>query len=167
MRPITINLIRQFFILFLLGFIMACANTPQFDTKEVDKSLTPKSVIAEPKMSSNKMALWGGTILDTRNLKDSTQIEVLAYPLDSSHRPLQDKKPLGRFIVQHQGYLEPTTYAQGKLVSILGKISGKQEGKIGESHYSYPVISAQKLHLWSNDDGRNKSSFHFGIGIQL
>jgi len=153
--------------LFLLGLLSGCASTPDFDTTLVDLTLTPQSVIAESDSSHGKTILWGGTILDTRNLKESTRFEILAYPLDKSHRPLLDKKPLGRFIVQHDGYLEPSTYAPGRLLTALGKISTTQSGKVGESEYTYAVITYTRLHLWSLDSARNKTSFHFGVGIGL
>lgn len=151
----------------LIYLTVSCANTPAFDTTQVDQSLTPQSVIAEPIVNHGKIVLWGGIILDTRNLKDTTQIEVLAYPLNASHQPLQESKPLGRFVVQHQGYLEPTIYAQGQLLTILGRVSDSQKGKVGESAYTYPVINDEQMHLWSQNDLRNRTTFHFGIGIAL
>jgi len=167
MQKSLITKLRFYISLFLLGALTSCSTTPEFKTTQVDKSLTPQSVIAEPDRSLNKIALWGGTILDTRNLENSTQIEILGYPLDSSHRPLIDKKPLGRFIILHSGYLEPATYSQGELLSVLGNIGISQKGKIGEKLYTYPVVKAQQLHLWSASDGRTNTSFHFGIGIRL
>lgn len=157
-------LLPLFFISF---FLSACSSTPVFESNKVDKSLTPQSVLAEMDISLNKTALWGGTILDTRNLKTTTQIEVLAYPLDSSHRPMLDKKPLGRFIVSHPGYLEPASYAQGRHISALGKIARAQQGKVGETQYTYPVMNAEKIHLWSVEDKKSKTSFHFGIGVSM
>lgn len=151
----------------MITLLLGCAGTPNFDTTKVDKALTPQRVITEPSITLDKIALWGGTILDTHNLKESTQIEVLAYPLDSYHRPLLEQKPLGRFIVKHPGFLEPTTYSQGRLLSVVGSVSGSQSGKIGETSYSYPVIKAQQLHLWSQGDLRGETTFHFGIGIRL
>lgn len=151
----------------LISLLTGCASTPDFDITQVDQALTPQSVIAESALSLGKMALWGGTILDTHNLEDSTQIEVLAYPLDTSHKPVQENPPLGRFIIQHKGYLEPTNYAQGRLLTVLGSVSKSQSGKVGESSYIYPVINAQQLHLWSLYDDQNNTSFHFGIGIRL
>jgi outer membrane lipoprotein len=148
----------------LFSLLLGCASAPDFDTSQVDRSLTPQSVIAEPEISRGKIALWGGTILDTRNLKETTQIEVLAYPLNSSERPLLDSKPLGRFIIQQQGYLEPTNYAQGRQLTVLGSVSETQSGKVGETSYTYPVINATQLHLWSQADDSN-TSIHFGLGI--
>ena len=154
-------------LLFLTSLLAGCASTPVFDTSAVVKSLTPQSVIAEPADSRGKTALWGGTILDTRNLQDSTRIEVLAYPLDSSQRPLLGSKPLGRFIVDHKGYLEPETFSQGRLISVLGIIVESQDGQVGDSAYTYPVVDAQQLHLWSPESGQSRTGFSFGIGIQL
>ena len=159
--------LRLFLILMLLGLVMSCVSSPEFNSSGVDKSLTPQSVIAEPAQNIGKLALWGGTILDSRNLKNATQIEVLAYPLDSSQRPLRDKKPLGRFIISHPGYLELASYPQGRLISVLGIVGDSQKGKVGEIQYIYPVIRAQQLHLWPLNDERRQSGFHFGIGIQM
>ena len=152
--------------LFLI-MLSSCASTPEFDTTQVDRSLTPQSAVAEQDINLGKMTLWGGTILDTSNLKDTTRFEVLAYPLDSSHRPLLESKPLGRFIIHYNGYLEPTTYAPGRLLTVLGKVAESQSGSVGESTYTYAVIDSQQLHLWSLDSGRDNTSFHFGLGIRL
>jgi len=157
----------KFVLLTFVSLLLSCASTPDFDITGVDQSLTPQSVVTEPEISRGKIALWGGTILDTQNLKDSTRIEVLAYPLDSSRRPLLENKPLGRFVLHYQGYLEPTTYAQGRILTVLGEVTGTQSGNVGESKYTYAVISSQQLHLWSLDSGRNRTSFHFGLGIGL
>ena len=151
----------------ILILLTGCASTPKFDTKNVDQSLTPQSVNAEPAIAKGKTALWGGTILYTQNLKDYTQIEVLAYPLSSYHQPQVQDKPLGRFIIRHQGFLEPATYAQGKLITVMGIIGDSKKGKVGDSTYIYPVLNSQQLHLWSPTNADPETSFHFGIGIRL
>lgn len=157
----------RFYIPAVFALLSGCASTPEFDTSQVDRSLTPQSVIAEPEVSRGKVALWGGTILDTRNLKQATQIEVLGYPLNASNQPKLESKPLGRFIIKHSGYLEPTTYAQGRQLTVLGSISGSQDGKVGETSYTYPVISDSQLHLWPQTSERNRSNVHFGIGVGI
>jgi outer membrane lipoprotein len=156
---------NKFLYLVLIALLSSCASTPDFDTTLVDNKLTPKSIIAEPEKNRGKVILWGGTILDTTNLKDTTRLEVLAYPLDTSHRPLLESVPLGRFIIMYDGYLEPANYAQGRLLTVLGKVSGSQSGKVGESTYTYVVIDSEKLHLWSLDNGSDRTSFQFGVGV--
>jgi outer membrane lipoprotein len=155
----------KYFSLFVLFLLTACANTPEFDTTEVDPTLTPNSVISEPEVTKGKIALWGGTILDTRNLKEDTQIEILAYPLDSRHRPLLESKPLGRFIIKHVGYLEASSYAQGRQLTVVGVVSGSHSGKVGETTYEFPLIRDQQLHLWSKSSDRTRTNIHFGVGV--
>lgn len=157
----------MFSLILLAGLLAGCASSPDFDTAQVDKSLTPRSVVAEPELSRGKIALWGGTILDTQNQKDMTRLEVLAYPLNSYQRPLLESQPLGRFIISYKGYLEPTSFAQGRLVTVIGSVGDSQSGKVGDSSYTYPVIDAQQVHLWSQDDSSTRTSFHLGIGVRL
>jgi outer membrane lipoprotein len=148
----------------LLLLLSACASAPTFNTGGVDRSLTPRGVAAEPQLAGGKYVLWGGVILTTTNLKDTTQIEVLAYPLDSNQRPQRDRDPLGRFILEKAGFLEPASYAEGRLITTVGKVAGTRAGQIDASDYRYPVIATRQLHLWARDRGYRGSSVHIGIG---
>ena len=162
------KLLYRVIVPLLFGLLTGgCTTTPVFKTSGVDPTLTPQQVLAEPASSLGKTVLWGGTILDTRNLKDATRIEILAYPLDSSHWPAQEDQPLGRFIIEHPGYLEPTSYAQGRVLTVLGRVGNSQSGKVGESEYTYPLIIAEQLHLWPRDSRQSNTRFHLGIGIGL
>jgi outer membrane lipoprotein len=153
-------------LLLLLLLLSACATGPAFNTGGVDRSLIPRDVASRPQPATGKSVLWGGVILNTSNLKDSTQIEMLAYPLDASERPQTDATPLGRFILEQRGYLEPASYAEGRQLTVVGTVSGSRAGQVGESDYNYPVISARQLHLWpavSARDGVGVGGF-IGIG---
>lgn len=151
----------------LLLLLSACASGPTFNTARVDRSLTPRSAVAEFAVNRDKSVLWGGVILNTSNLAANTQIEVLGYPLDSDNRPQRDSEPLGRFIIEHAGFLEPTSYNQGRQVTVLGTLAKTMSGKVGATDYNYAVIQAQQLHLWSKDSGSGKSNVHFGIGVGI
>lgn len=158
------NYKKLFLLLFALQLV-SCATKPVFDTSEANRLLTPQSVLAEPKTSHGETAIWGGAILDIQNLQEVTQIEVLAYPLNASDRPLQDRAPLGRFIIRHAGFLEPTNFAQGRALTVLGNIGDSQTGTVGDSTYDYPVINAEELHLWSGEALLDRTSFHIGVGF--
>lgn len=157
--------IKLLFLIFI-GLLTACATTPKFDTKNVEFSLTPETVTNLPAETRDKTVVWGGTILDVKNLEKQTRLEILAYPLNDRYRPLTDKKPLGRFIILHSGFLEPTTFALGKSLSVLGKVDGTQSGKVGETRYTYALVKSQQLHLWSKE-GETQTFFHFGIGVHM
>ena len=154
------------FIVALLALLLsACASSPPFDSGGVDRSLTPAQVATNPQTAAGSSVQWGGVILRTTNLKDRTQIEVLAYPLNSDSRPQSDRSPQGRFIVEQAGYLEPASYAQGRLITAVGTVSGIQAEQVGKADYDHPVIFARQLYLWPVDSGGSRSNTWFGIGV--
>ena len=156
---------RFYPVLFVLFLLSACADLPKFDTSKVDRTILPTQVIASPSAHTGKQIIWGGVILSGKNLKESTQLEVLAYPLDDDGWPLRDKKPLGRFIVSQQGYLETADYAKNRVLTVVGTIMGTEKGKVGEASYRFPVILAQQIHLWEQFEQKTSTGFHFGIGV--
>ncbi len=157
---------KSLFLMLGLSLLLAgCAGTPLFDTTQVEQSLTPDKALAVPEASLGKRVIWGGTIVDTRNLKEVTQIEMLAYPLNSSFRPQLDRPAIARVLIRQAGFLEPETYSEGRKISVLGTLEKISSGRIGEADYQYPVVAAEKIKLWSTQD--NKTRFYFGIGLRL
>jgi outer membrane lipoprotein len=130
--------------------LSACATSPKFDTVGLDTSITPQTAVGEMSSLQGEPVLWGGVVITSANLKDSTQIEILAYPLNSNQRPNREQKPLGRFLAVHAGYLETTDYASGRLITVRGTLSDKRIGRVGEAEYTYPVVNITQLHLWSD-----------------
>jgi len=155
------------FTLPVILLLSACASGPTFNTGGVDHSLTPRDVASRPQIATGRNVQWGGVILNTTNLKDSTQIEVLAYPLNADEQPRSDSNPLGRFILEQTGYLEPANYAEGRQITVVGTVTGTRTGQVGESDYNYPVIAARQLHLWPVDRERDGVGVggHIGIGV--
>jgi outer membrane lipoprotein len=152
-------------VMFLLG---ACASGPGYDERQVNLAVTPRSAVAELEMVRDQNVLWGGVILNTVNTKSMTRLEVLAYPLDSSQMPLRDRDPLGRFLLQKQGFLEPATYAEGRLITTTGTVVGTDDGQVGGMEYIYPVIEAGDIYLWPrHSEETNRSRVHFGVGVGI
>ena len=165
-------LMERFQIILLLGvalILSACATTPKFDLLGVDKNITPKQVTNAIDDFRNKGVLWGGVIVNSKNLKQGTMLEVLAYPLNDNLKPLTDNEPLGRFIAVYDSYLETVDYGPGRSITIVGKVSSTTTGMVGETEYTYPELKAEQLHLWSKADleETGNTRFHFGIGITL
>jgi outer membrane lipoprotein len=133
----------------------------------VDQALKPAQTIDNTSYTG-KTVVWGGMIVEIRNLTDSSQIEMLNYPLHSNGEPIRTAQPQGRFIIKVKGFLDPAQYASGRWLSALGTVLPSQAGKIGDVSYQYPVMQSQQLHLWSEySDSNTKTRFHFGIGIGL
>lgn len=146
--------------------LTACASAPPIDMAGADAALTPKQALANIDAARGRRVAWGGVIVNTRNLKETTEIEVLGYPLDKSGRPEIGDAAQARFLLEQAGYLEAADYGAGRLVSAVGTVTGTRQGLVGEAPYTYVVLQVDQLHLWpANEAGRTDSNVHFGIGI--
>lgn len=159
---------KPYIVFFLAGIavlLSGCGTTPKFDTTDVSQQLTPLQASGSPQQAIGKRVIWGGLILSVKNLADATQLEILAYPLSSSHRPDTTAEPIGRFLLIKAGYLETAEFSEGRYVSVQGRITGTRRGRIGENEYLYPLVEGEKLFLWSKDFEKEQPKVHFGIGI--
>lgn len=146
--------------------LTACAGSP-FNMEGINQTIRPTQTLDDNTLLNSKV-IWGGMIIETRNFENSSQVELLNYPLDSDGEPIRSAQPQGRFLIKHDGFLEPAQYASGRWLSALGTVQTSQSGKIGEADYRYPVIKASQLHIWpeASESGSN-TRFHFGIGVRL
>jgi outer membrane lipoprotein len=153
---------QNLFWALLLITLAGCQSTGRLG----DGGPTPAQVIASGDASST--VHWGGRVVGIENLPDRTLVEVLALPLDRSGRPRWDQDPLGRFIIEKRGFLEPLEYAPGRLVAVHGKLNGFTSGQVGEAAYRYPVVIGERLLLWPQGDSERASRvaprINFGIG---
>jgi outer membrane lipoprotein len=164
-QAVMTRILSPFFLLLVLGLLTSCATSPKLNTEGIDLGITPQRAVADNATLQGRSVLWGGVIVNSANLKEKTQIEILAYPLDSDQRPDLDKNPLGRFLAQQEGYLETSDYSQGRLITVSGKIGKNLDGRIGETDYTYPVIQIKQHYLWPKRSNEPESSVHFGIGV--
>jgi outer membrane lipoprotein len=161
MRRTTIFSILQFAIIAILS--IGCA--PPFSKTlldKVEKRITFSELSKAPENHAGKIMMVGGTIVDTKNLKEGTQIEVLQKPLDSEGRPEMTDETGGRFLAVSQTYLDAAVYHRGRNVTIIGEVTGSKVQPLGEIEYRYPVLTAKELHLWSPSPGPR---FSIGVGM--
>ncbi|HEX5514074.1 MAG TPA: Slp family lipoprotein [Gammaproteobacteria bacterium] len=164
-------MIRVLFLSFctlLLGSVVGCATQPRFETTGVMAGLSPQ-VAGRDSTKQGAEVLWGGVIVNSSNLADATQLEVLAYPLDDRQQPEIDRRPIGRFLAVAPGYLETVDYAQGRLITIRGRVRDTAVGKIGDASYNYPVIDILDSQLWKRDRYVQPAQprVNFGIGVMI
>ena len=151
-----------------VGLLLVGGCATPYDIGNADARVTPTEAAKDVPGMLNHTVAWGGLIAAAKNLKDKTEIEVVAYPLDSENRPNPDASPTGRFIVSQSGYLETADYAAGRLITVVGTVTEARTGTVGEAKYVYPVVRASKLNLWPQAYGeRRKSNIHFGIGVGI
>ena len=150
-------------LLGMMFFIAGCAAVISKELREsLDPELTFKTVFADPNSYTGKMVLWGGEIIQTRNMQDGSWIELLQRPLGRNDRPNRTAASEGRFLVHHQGFLDPAIYGPGRELTVAGEVTGRRSRSLDQIEYSYPVLSDKELVLWSP---RREPGLRFGIGI--
>lgn len=159
--------VLPFYLLPFLTILLVSCATPVFNTEGVDLTLTPKRAVADSKLLQGKSVLWGGIVIAGTNLKDTTQLEILAYPLDSYQRPMAQEVALGRFLAIQPGYLETTDFEQGRQITVQGTLGTVRSGRVGESDYTYPVVNIKQIHLWPKESEYVEPRVRFGIGVMI
>lgn len=140
--------IRLFWIL-LLPLLVGCAHPISKGFRnQVDPALSFNQILHSPNNYVGKKVVWGGIIVQTRNLENVTEIEVVEKDLDCFGYPSYDDESRGRFLFRKQGYLEAQIYAKGRMVTGGGTVVAAKSGKIGEVAYNFPVIEVEELKLW-------------------
>lgn len=139
---------KSFILIFALAFLVGGCGSVISTTglTGVDRSITVPAVQANPDSYTGKKVLWGGTIVSSENLTDTTLIEVLEAKLSISDMPGYDRSR-GRFLIEAKGYLDPLVYKADMNITIAGTIKGIMNKKIGEMTYPYPVIEPVELKL--------------------
>jgi len=161
---------RSLLIIASLALFLAGCAGPRFQTRGVNRQLTPEQAAGRLAAIRGSMVLWGGRIVAIRNLRRTTQIQVLAYPLDYYQQPDETGRPEGRFLVIKAGYLDPVDYAPGREVTVRGEVTELRQGRVGKASYLYPTITHGRIYLWPMSDvgyRRSGSAFHIGVGVML
>lgn len=158
-------------ILLALGVpvaIAACAPAPIYKTGSSSVNATPQQVATSPANFQNLQVVWGGSVISVHNLADHSEIEVLAYPLDSSQRPRLKEPATGRFIAIVPGFVEPMNYPPGSLITLHGTLDGARSGEVGRAGYTYALVNSDAMHRWTPEEmrqGHPNVSFGVGVGV--
>ncbi|MEO8461340.1 MAG: Slp/YeaY family lipoprotein [Dokdonella sp.] len=147
----------------LASLVSGCA-TPIY--KNVSSITTPpRDVAAAPERYANADVIWGGKILAVRNRPESTDIEIVAFPLDRGQRPDRSAPSEGRFVVVLPGYVEANDYPASRYLTVHGHVTGSRVATIDERNVVFPLVRADDLHLWPANFPGDRPQFHFGVGV--
>ena len=119
----------------------------------------------QPERYHGADVIWGGKIIEVRNLADTTDVEVVAYPLDASQRPDPNAPTSGRFIVAIPGYAEPLDFPAGRFVTLRGRIDGTRVSRVDEHDVAFPLVTEANVHLWPMNFPYEQPRVHFSFGV--
>ena len=133
---------------FLLAALAACAPMSQDIRRQADESAPFSEIQKNPDRFSGMVVIWGGVIIETTNLKESTAIKVMQTALDLQRRPTDLDRSQGRFIIRVDRFLDPDIFRKGREITMGGPVAGDEVHPIGEIQYTYPVVQATEVKIW-------------------
>jgi outer membrane lipoprotein len=139
---------RIFVLLTGLVGVISCVPFSTNIMDQVDPKLAFGVVQKDPPAFQGKTVLWGGIIVETINRANETIIKVRQTDLDYQTRPANLDRSQGRFLIQYGGFLDPAIYKEGREITAVGEISGKEVFPLGDLQYTYPVMTAKEIYLW-------------------
>jgi outer membrane lipoprotein len=131
-----------------------CASTQEAGNGQGEATpLSFQQVKAAPDSFKGQPVVFGGEVLGARRLKEGTRIEILQLPLERSGYPTLDlTQSQGRFVAMHKDFLDPATIPPGSRVTVTGDVTGTVTLPLDETEYTYPVLEAKRIQVWTNVD---------------
>ncbi|MNH29307.1 Outer membrane protein slp precursor [compost metagenome] len=86
-------------------------------------------------------------MVGVENRQGKTRLEIATVPLDSGARPILGEASRGRIIADLNGFLDPVDF-RGHLVTVVGPITGAEQGKIGNTPYKFMTMQANGYKRW-------------------
>lgn len=166
MRTLSSLTLRIFAVALLAAAAAACAPAPLYKTGPSSVTATPDQVATAPQNFRGLHVVWGGAVVSVTNLRTDSEIEILAYPLDSSQRPRMNKPAVGRFIALVPGFVEPLNFPAGALVTVSGTLAGTRSGAVGAAPYTFTLVRSDGMHRWTAEEMRQgHPNVSIGVGV--
>lgn len=152
-------------------FVLACTGlaacaTPAFKNAGNAVPVAPSDVQYSPDRFTGSEVVWGGRIVALNNHDQTTEVEVIGYPLDRDQQPMPDAATVGRFIIVLPGLVESTDYPVDRHLSVYGIVSGTRLVNVDEREYLYPLLSAREVNVWPwGFMFDKKPAISIGIGV--
>lgn len=123
-----------------------------------------QSIQKDPDRFRGQVVHWGGRIVENRSAADRSDLILLALPVSRWGRPGAVDDSPGRFLLRSDALLDPAVYSKGTQITVVGRLSGSEKGRIGERDYRLPVVDSIELKIWPTRSDTSPR-FHIGIGV--
>lgn len=168
--PLVLLTIKRAVILPAVVLLAAGCATSPLDTSGVTSRATPSEIVGSLPEVRGKRVQWGGHIVSVVNKAQETRIEVLSYPMARNGFPNDYRKPTGRFVLRHDGFLEPRDFAPGRMLTVVGTVDSLVRTSVQDTEFLLPLVHSEQLKLWDQKYGygdRGRPRFGFGVGVSI
>ena len=82
-------------------------------------------------------------------------LEVLGRPLSDTARPRRTDVGSGRFLACRGGFYDPAIFADGREMTVVGRVTGTESRPVGAYNYPSPRVDADVVFLWPEREERD------------
>lgn len=104
-------------------------------------------VMNAPELYVGQEARFGGKVVEVLNQQGKTRLEIATVPLDSGARPVLGEASRGRIYADVNGFLDLVDF-RGQLITVVGPITGAEQGKVGNTPYKFMTMQANGYKRW-------------------
>ena len=143
------NLLRT--ILFSLPILMlpvSCTVISKPVRSEAEPPVPFKTLVEQADNYIGRTVILGGYILETRNQESGTTIKVLQVPMRIGEEPDLKDRSEGRFLVYHEGFLDPEVYSKDRAITVAGEVIGAGFEEMSRDEIQYLKIKYREIYLW-------------------
>ncbi|GAB2931115.1 Slp family lipoprotein [Hafnia psychrotolerans] len=118
--------------------IRGTTDTPQMNLQVVQGA---------PQLYVGQESRFGGKVVGITNQQNKTRLEIATMPLDDAARPILGAASMGRIHAYLNGFVDPVDF-KGQLVTVVGPITGAEEGTIGQTSYKFVTVNVNSFKRW-------------------
>ena len=134
-----------------VGFLGGCAVMSPQIMSEADPALPFQMLTDKADDFEGRMVIVGGYVLEVRNRGQETVLVVLQAPLGGGQEPVSADRSEGRFMVQHDRFLDPEVFTKGRKITVGGVVRGVTTEDIGDEPYGYLTLESREIFLWEQE----------------
>lgn len=159
----VLHSMKKVLIILMVLTFTGCAHVVSQEIRDtIDPDLSTEELFKDPDAFKGRIVVLGGIIIDSRNTKEGTYIEILQKPLNYRGIPKDTDLSYGRFIVLSPGFVDTAVFSRGRAVTCAGEIIGKKVLPLDEIEYPYVLIKSKELHL---TELSYRMPVNIGIGV--
>ncbi len=138
-----------------LLFIASCAPVISQQVREQARpDITFKELQNTPEHYKGQVIILSGFIIETKNTKEGTLLEILQAPAGFRGEPKDADRSEGRFLALSDHYLDTSIYKKDRKVTVAGEVQGKRVQPLEKTEYVYPLLHVKEIHLWPVEEVR-------------
>jgi len=126
----------------------ACASLPAEVREQATPGLDFAAVQADPSSYAGDLLLLGGTVVELHSDGEGSLLHLLRWDVNRWGEPLALAESGDRFLVRTGKPLDPDLYTPGRLVTLLGKVSGTGTISYQLREETVVLFDLQQMHLW-------------------